>query len=487
MALRIERLIARQVWATAFKNRAFFGVLMGIGFLLVYAAVTGWVSFRQQNAMGRQYQQQARQEWLNNPDKHPHRMAHYGHFAFRPKAPLSVFDFGMESFLGNTVFLEAHKQNSVNFSEAGFSTGLLRFGEISLSMVLQLLLPLLLFFVGFGTVASDRETGTLKLLLSQGVSWQQLLVGKSLGLIAVMLILYGPVMLATGLLWFGLLWFGLQGGAVNADQTLRLLLLLGSYFLYLSLFCVIAVLVSARCRTAKTALVSLIGLWLMLTLVLPRASQALGSYLYPAPSKAKFLADIQADVLKEGDSHNPNDPHYKELKDSLLTAYGVDSVQKLPFNYSGFVMAEGEKISAQLYNDHFQRLLAIYDQQNRFSKTLAFVNPYLAIRNLSMALSGTDFASYVDFQQQAEQYRYDMAQKLNELQIELISNQKPGPTDKPHQIGKNHWQEIPDFTYQSPGVASVFRHETISLLAFIFWSGLLWVVAWRLTKTLTAL
>ncbi|GAB3885073.1 ABC transporter permease [Spirosoma agri] len=481
MALRIEKLIARQVWVTAFTNRAFLWLSLGIGLLLTYAAVTGWVTVRQQNATGRTYQQQARQDWLSNPDKHPHRMAHYGHFAFRPKAPLSVFDFGMESFLGNTIYLEAHKQNSVNFSEAGFSTGLLRFGEISLAMVLQLLLPLLLFFLGFGTIASDRETGTLKLLLSQGVSWRQLLAGKTLGLMAVMLTLYGPVMLATSALWFRLL-----EGTIGADQTIRLLLLLGAHFLYLSFFCVIAVLVSARSQTAKTALVSLIGLWLMLTLVLPRASQALGSYLYPAPSKVKFLADIQTDVLKEGDSHNPSDPHYKGLKDSLLMAYQVDSVQKLPFNYSGFVMAEGEKISAHLYNDHFQGLLAIYDQQNRFSKAMAFVDPYLAIRNLSMALSGTDFASYVDFQQQAEQYRYEMAQTMNDLQIRFISNRKPGPTDKPYQIDRKYWQKLPEFTYQPMAVGGVFRHEFIPLLAFVFWVGLLLVVAWRLTKTLKA-
>lgn len=149
-------------------------------------------------------------------------------------------------------------------------------------------------------------------------------------------------------------------------------------------------------------------------------------------------------------------------------------------------MAEGEKISAHLYNEHFNQLLAIYDQQNRFSKAMAFLNPYLAIRNLSMALSGTDFASYVDFQQQAEQYRYDMAQTINDLQIRYISNKKLGPTDKPYQIDHKYWQQIPDFTYQAPVVASVFRHEIMSLLAFAFWSVLLVVIAGRLTKTLKA-
>ncbi|GAB3563851.1 DUF3526 domain-containing protein [Spirosoma luteolum] len=480
MTLRIERLIARHVWVTTFANRAVAGLLIGMGLLLLYAAITGWVTFRQQNETGQKYQQRARQDWLSNPDKHPHRMAHYGHFAFRPKAPLSVFDFGMESFLGNTIYLEAHKQNSTNFSEAGFSTGLLRFGEISMAMVLQLLVPLLLFFVGFGTVATDRETGTLKLLLSQGVSWWQLLVGKSLGLMAVMLTLFLPAMVITALLSLGL-----QTDGISLDQTIRLVLLLGVYFLYLSFFCVIAVLVSARSQTAKTALVSLIGLWLMLTLVLPRASQALGSYLYPAPSKTTFLADIQADVLREGDSHNPGDPHYRGFRDSVLTAYGVDSVGQLPVNYSGLVMAEGEKISARLYNTHFNRLLAIYEQQNRFTKAVSFINPYLAIRNLSMALAGSDFATYVDFQRQAEQYRYGMAQTMNDLQIRLISNAKPAPGSKPLRIDHTHWEEMPDFSYQSPHLASVLGHEVVSLLAFVFWLVLLLVLIWRLSNTLT--
>lgn len=480
--MRIEQLIAKHVWKATFQNRAVVGLLLGIGLLLEYAAFTGWATFRTQNDIRARYQQQARQDWLNNPDKHPHRMAHYGHFAFRPKSPLSLFDFGMESFLGSTVYLEAHKQNAVNFSEAGFSTGLLRFGEISLAMVLQVLLPLLIFFLGFGTIAADRENGTLKIILSQGISWRQLIMGKSVGLLAVTMTLFVPAMVVTALLWAVA-----QSGQITADATARLLLLVLTYATYLTIFCVLAVLVSAVSRTTKTALVSLIGGWLLLTIVLPRASQALGSYLYPAPSKGQFFADIQADVLKEGDSHNANDPHYKAIKDSLLTTYRIDSVAQLPFNYSGFVMAEGERISAGIYNQHLARLLTVYDQQNSFSKATAFVNPFMAIKNGSMALSGTDYASYVDFQQQAEQYRYDMAQKMNALQMEFISNQKPGPADKPAQIDHKHWEEIPQFVYQSPGIGLVLREEWLSLLVLACWLIGLGVVIRILAKTLTPL
>ena len=475
-----ELLIARHFWNNAFKNKAIFILIVFIGILLTYAAYSGWASFVDQNKITSGFQNQARKDWLDNPDKHPHRMAHYGHFAFRPKAPLSIFDFGMESFFGNTIFLEAHKQNAVNFSQAGFSTSMLRFGEISIAQILQILLPLLIFFLGFGSVASERENGTLKIILTQGISWKQLLIGKSLGVIQVTMALYLPVMLTTILLWTVL-----QNGSIPLDQFLRLLLVSLAYFIYLAIFCVIAVLVSAASKTSKSALVSLIGLWLALTIVLPRASQALGSYIYPAPSKIAFQTGIENDILKEGDSHNPNDPHYKNIKDSLLAAHQVDSVQQLPFNYSGYIMAEGEKISARIYDQHFEKLLEVYQDQNSFSKMMAFFNPFMAIKNLSMTLSGTDYNAYIDFQRQAEAYRYAMAQKMNELQIKYISNKKPGPGDKPYIIDQKHWQEVPEFQYRPTGVSAILKTETITFLAFIFWITALISVIQLMSKKLT--
>ena len=150
ISFKTQSLIARHVWHTVFRNRAVWVLFLLVGLVAVYAAWAGWTTFRQQQDTQRHYQEEARRDWLGNPDKHPHRMAHYGHFAFRPRSPLSLFDTGMDRFLGNAIFLEAHRQNTVNFSEAGFSTGLMRFGELSVAMLLQVLLPLLIFFLGAG-------------------------------------------------------------------------------------------------------------------------------------------------------------------------------------------------------------------------------------------------------------------------------------------------------------------------------------------------
>ena len=150
-------------------------------FLTAYSAVSNISNYTAQNSLREAHQIKARASWEANPDKHPHRMAHFGTFAFRISPPLAIFDNGIENYTGNTVFLEAHRQNSVNFSEATFSTGALRFGELGLAFT-QIILPLILFFIGFSTVAQDRENGTLKVLLAQGAQWKEILFGKTLGL-----------------------------------------------------------------------------------------------------------------------------------------------------------------------------------------------------------------------------------------------------------------------------------------------------------------
>ncbi|WP_205514031.1 ABC transporter permease [Longitalea arenae] len=475
-------LFARQVMGMAFKNKAVMALLGLTVILLIYAAYSGFTIYQQQSRSRQLYQQQVRADWEDMPDKHPHRMAHYGYIAFRTKHPLSFFDFGMESYTGNAVFLEAHRQNSVNFSEAGFSTGMLRFGEISIAMILQVLLPLVIFFIGFSTVAADRENGTLKILLSQGTSWQEIIVGKALGLLGIALCILLPVIL---LLIIGC--FVLPEKKYIVDNVCRIGWLALSYICYAGIISLMAVLISSIAKTAKSALVSLIGIWLLFTVIMPRTAQAMGNYLHATPSRIEFETAIEKDLIKKGDSHDPNDPYYKALKDSILRLYKVDSVQQLPFNYSGFQMKEGEKISAQIYNRHLFALLRKYQQQNDVSRYSAFINPFAALRDLSMAMSGTDFRSYVQFQQQAERYRYQLAQHMNELQIKHISNKKPGEHDKPHSISSAFWKAFPDFEYKRTGQGTVLLQEFPALASLLCWLTLLTAITTILSKKLKAL
>ncbi len=407
----------------------------------------------------------ARQSWEANPDKHPHRMAHFGTFAFRTSAPLGMFDYGLEGFMGSTVFLEAHRQNSVNFSDASFSTGTLRFGELSMALLVQLVLPLILIFIGFACIANDRQNGTLKILLSQGARWSEMLFGKTMGLFIIGLLFLLPMVLVTAIA------LTIYGSEMASDSVwLRFTSVILGYMFFLCIVSSIIVLVSSYGSTPKNALLRLLGIWLLMVIVLPKSAQAMGSYWYPTPTKLAFESAIEKEEIQKGDSHNPDDPYYNDLRDSVLAVHKVTRVTELPFNYSGFVMREGEKITSTLYKKHHAELLRTYQNQNTMSHSVGLLNPCMAIKQLSMIFSGTDFSSYIDFQQQADTYRYSLSQAMNELQMKYINPKKTsGSEGKTHVVGHEHWEEFPDFEHRPIPFEESAREASLAMVSILFW------------------
>ena len=109
------------------------------------------------------------------------------------------------------------------------------------------------------------------------------------------------------------------------------------------------------------------------------------------------------------------------------------------------------------------------------------------MKNLSMGLSNTDYDSYIDFQKQAEKYRYGMAQKMNALQVKYISNKKPGPNDKPLSISKEHWADLEEFHYEPKEIPAILKSEILSVVSIFLWIILLFALLRIAAKNLKAL
>ena len=474
----ITNTIVKQFIKNIFQQKIFY-FLLGLFFvLLLYAAITGNSYLTKQNAMQQQYQELIRKSWEANPDKHPHRMAHFGSFALRIKHPLSVFDYGIDNYAGNAVYLEAHKQNTVNYSEASFSTGMLRMGELSIAMLLQIILPLIIFFLGFSSIAADKENGTLKIISSQGASSFQLLTGRTIGLWLISSLFFIPAFAVTGILML------LQKNShINADTLPRFLLTGLLYSIFYWVVAAFTVIVSAKSNTAKNALIKLLGIWLLMAIVLPKIVQVAGNSIYTAPSKLSFETAIEKDIVKQGDSHNPDDPFFKRVRDSVFKKYGVSSADSLPVNMGGIVGYEGERLSSETYVKHYNDLTDLYRRQNAVSKWTGFINPFMMLKHNSMALSGSDFESYINFQQQAELYRYSLAQRMNALQTKYVSNAKPKEGSHALHIDKEYFKAFPDFNYKFLVMQKTLHHETISVIAMLFWLLISWVALVYVSKT----
>jgi ABC-2 type transport system permease protein len=464
---RVARHELRQAW----RARVLPAAAVVLGTLVLGAAVAGHGRYATEEAQRRRYQQLVADQWQQQPDRHPHRVSHYGFLVFRPPSPLGFIDTGVERFTGTSLFLEAHRQNSANFSDASQAGGASRFGELTVAMVLQALVPLLVFAVAGVSVTREREAGTLALLLCQGLSWPQLLAGKLAGtLAAVALVLVPGVALTVP-------WATAGTGTWSADTLTRAALLAAAHAVYLVACAGLALLLSARHRTSRGALATLVALWVALWVVLPRVLPGVAAAVYPVPVRAEFEARVERHVRTLGDSHDPGDPRFRQLQADTLKKYGAATVADLPINYNGLVMAEGERLTTEAYRRFRGELLDTYARQARLVELGGLVSPFLAMRSVSMALAGVDVAHAVEFERQAEDYRYALIQALNDLhvhEVEYGRDRYVGTGDAAvpsrQRIDQAHFQGIPTFAHDAPTVGWALAGQPIGLAALGAWT-----------------
>lgn len=469
------RLIAADELRLMRRNRVAVIAFVLLVLLTVVAAVTSWSHQRGVAELRARHQVAAEQAFDAQPDRHPHRVVHYGHFIFRPLGPLAAFDPGVDAFTGNSLFLEGHRQNTANFGDVRQSSLLVRFGQLTPAFVLQAVAPLLLIFLGYGVIARERERGTLRPLMLQGASRGQIVAGK-LGALALVALLAGfPAMIG----------FALIAGQPGASVMPMAVIALG-YAAYLALWSVVIVLASALARRSRDALLALLALWAVVVVLLPRVAPDVAGAAYPLANRLQTDVAIARDLRAMGDSHDPNDPYFENFKQSVLDRYGVDRVEDLPVNYKGLLGMEGERMTSELFDRYAAESFAAQAKQNALVSAAGILSPAIALRDLSMAAAGTDFAGHRRFLEQAEAYRYDLVQRLNRLQAEAVSyaddTAEDPDADRRKRVAEDHWDAMPDFRFRQPESSALAAAALPGLAVVLGWlaiASLLLVVATR--------
>lgn len=449
------------------RFRAAFAVVMT---LLLASLALGWKHYRDVDAQRREARQTTRRQWLEQGEKAPHGAAHYGVYAFKPRPPLALVDPGVDAFTGVAVWLEAHKRNDLRHRPARDATALARFGELSAAAVLQLLVPLLIIVLAFPAFAGERDQGTLRQIMSLGVSPRDLALGKALGVTLAMAVPLIPAAL------LGAVALGLASGPAEfLAETPRMVMMAVGYLLYFGVFLGLSLAVSALAGSSRTALLALLGFWIVNCLIVPRAAADLASRLHPAPSAFEFHQALDEELRLGINSHDPNNQGMRELRETILKRYGVDREEDLPVSFAGIALQEAEEYGNGVFDRFFADLWDVFARQDQAQRVAAVVSPYLAVRSLSMAAAGTNFARDRDFADAAERHRRDLIKIIND---DITQNAKG--KDFGYIAGAELWEKVPEFRYEPPGFRRSLaegRPDLIILSAWFLAASLAAVVA----------
>ncbi|MBD1207921.1 MAG: DUF3526 domain-containing protein [Ignavibacteria bacterium] len=467
--------IAKKEIADLLRDKRLRWSALTLYVLFAVALFSGWQYFTQTKPRHADAQAASYQQWLAQGSKNPHSAAHYGFYAYKPVPLLAVVDKGMDDYLGNAVWMEAHKQNNVSNRTAQDVADVSRFGNITVGFVLQFLLPIVIILLTFNAVSKERESGTLRILLSTQTSGVQILVGKGAAAFAAV---FGVIVLPMLLVSAGVMMLAVGGQDFVASLPafgVWVLFVLVSVVLWIAL----GLVVSASVRESGAALVVLLGVWTLGAFFVPRLSGSLARTLHPTPSAFAFNEQIIFEKANGVDGHNSADERSKALEARVLKQYGVDSLSQLPVSFAGIALQEGEESDYLVFDKNYGNLFQIFQRQESVMEALNLLSPVLAAQSISRALAGTDTDKHLHFTNNAEQFRRVIMKTMNDDMRDNGAKDKT-KRDFGYMASDELWHKIPPYTYSQPGVGFVLGNQVLNIASLLAWTvGTLGLLVWR--------
>ncbi|UHQ25109.1 DUF3526 domain-containing protein [Lysobacter sp. 5GHs7-4] len=441
-------------WTLLRRDRRAWWALLCLGALVLLAFVANSAQLAQANADKHRIAKEERARWLGQGEKDPHSAAHYSIYAFKPAPILAALDPGVEPYVGQALWLEAHAQNDMLYRPQGEASLLQRSGAVSPAGLLIGFAPLVAFLLAFGAMAVDRERGTLRLALGAATRPAAIVKTKALAIwLALLAVLLLPSVLAAAAL-------AVARQALDADFLLRL----GAWSLtmaaWLGLLAALGLAVASLAHGVRTALAVLFGVWIVFALALPRWADSAVERARPLPTtqsvKQRLAEEAPAFWTAETGREN---------QARLLAQHGVRSKEALKVDLRGaeLDMSErhGYRVFDRVLGDFYQRVLA----QDRAYAAWGWLSPAIAVQSLSPAYAGSDFAHHRAFIDGAEAYRRTLVNRMNQ-DVMAHPTQNGGAR---HTNDVSLWSQIPEFRHAAPTLTAAWGNAAPALWALSLW------------------
>ncbi|MBO0860211.1 MAG: ABC transporter permease [Chloracidobacterium sp.] len=312
------------------------------------------------------------------------------------------------------------------------------------SFVIKLLVSLFALMFSFDTVTQEKESGTLRAMMSQPVSRSLVIISKSLGASVSLLAPF------TASYFMEIIYLHLAHGLpTGREDLIRALLIFGMASLYGIVFTQIGIFISTITRQTKIAVTTALLTWATIVLILPNAAVLIAKLLTPAPSYNHLNASL-----------------YEERKRFLQDEAEADRAARQSTGRIGDQMnlLRLFEIQRQATDDY----LTIKKDQNRLARLFAALSPAGALTFGACDLAGTGVDAYNSY---LDSFRSDRDVMLDALRRRLDF---PGPEadrllQKAHETTAGSRQRAPSLG------ASAFSF-VISITSLVAW-GVFFVFA----------
>jgi ABC-type transport system involved in multi-copper enzyme maturation permease subunit len=346
---------------------------------------------------------------------------------YRPPSPLSVFAEGLGLFLPNKAVTSrrggVHRSRSsiegiVNISNNTKPKSPLSvlFGKIDFVFNVGFVLSIFALIFTFAGITSEKEQGTLKLIMANPVPRWSILLAKIIGNYVVFII---PFLIS---FLISIIILNLSGIFPMADSGILSAIIMILAVTVLFLFCMFTfgMLISSSMQNSITSIITVLFIWVLFVLVIPKLSPMIAQIIHPVESEEVLTnmiqntrANIEDELVAKED----------DLFKSLLERYGLtmdtffqaDERNKIETEFDESVIGIREEYGGRL-TDETIRLQRNHDNekniQNNFALQLSRISPISCYIYIITELAGTGISEVVNFTRTAERFQEQVTEDV---------------------------------------------------------------------------
>ena len=417
--------------------------------------------------------------------------------AYRKPNPLSIFNVGTEKSGADMVSIElatpiwekeAQKQGSDN-------PFLSIFLSVDLTFVFKIVLSALAILFAYNTISGEREDGTLKLVLSNPIPRDALVLGKYLG---GMLSLF-PIVVMSFIVGF-VIAYASSATDFDSGDLLCLFMMLVVSLLYVSICYLLGLLLSVWTKEAATTLILSMFIWGLLTIIHSNiVTFAVAKFppykLQPEKEARQQVEEVWNDFKDERDSyilkkwgyiHPLSAVSHKEPLSVGITMsspwdlefeefYTIKPIHTADVSKFQEVLGYQEPLRIDYANraeEILKRREEIDERNGQLARDISRISFADAYRFAVGAITNTDRKSYNDFIGQARSYKRQVVDYLTGENA--FSARAWFSSDK----GKAEFVDLPIFQHRYNSVSENFSRALGDIFILLAWNVILFMGAY---------
>ena len=430
--------------------------------------------------------------------------------AHRKPNPLGIFNVGTENFGANTVTIELGKPvfelsfpiwSAPTQKRGSDNPFLAMFLTVDVVFIFKIVLSALAILFAYNAISGEREDGTLKLVLSNAIPRDTIILGKYLG---GMLSLF-PIVLMS-LIVALLLAVSSGVAAFDGNDIAHVTLIFGVSLLYISTWYLLGLLLSVWTKTPATTLILSMFIWVILTSVHSNAvAFAVEKFpLYKSNPESAALQpafDVWDQFKKERDAYIKQ-RGYEKMEESIswepedgeptrtITGLGAFSASGGYYFIEGYNVANVAKADTSIFQeilDYQEQLRVAYadkaeailnkpaeerERNAKFADTLSRISFADTYHFAVGTIAGTDRQRYNDFIQNARAYKRKIVEYLKDK--EAFSSRAWFSDDK----GAAELTDLPVFEHRRLSFSESLARASIDILILLVWNIVLFMTAY---------